>query len=81
MKRSFDKDADVVHTRVYAPVNEPTNPLAILSSDYISAENPDSGEFSVFSRLSSPDDMIVDPAMQPILWSIQSKNERKELPL
>lgn len=68
VKRSFDKDADVVHTRVYARVNEPTNPLAILSSDYISAENPDSGEFSVFSRLSSPDDMIVDPAMQPILW-------------
>jgi hypothetical protein len=68
VKRSFDEDADVAHTRKYAPVSKPTNPVAVLSSDYISAENPNSGEFSVFSRLSSPDDMIVDPAMQPILW-------------
>lgn len=68
VRRSFDKDADIVHTRVYAPVNKPMNPMAVLSSDYISAENPDTGDFSVFSRLSSPDDMIVDPAMQPILW-------------
>lgn len=68
VKRSFDLDADVVHTRVYAPVNKPTNPVAVLPSDYNSAdddENPDSEEFS---RLSSPDNIIVDPDMQPILW-------------
>ena len=47
VKRVFDQDADVVHTRFYTPVSKPTNPMAILSSDYIPAENPGSGESSV----------------------------------
>jgi hypothetical protein len=68
VKRSFDKDAEIVHTRVYAPVNKLPNLVAVLSSDYITTDNPDSRDFSVFSRLSSPDDMIVDPDMQPLLW-------------
>ena len=68
MKRVFDQDADVVHTRFYTPVSKPTNPVAVLSSDYIPAEDPGSGESSVFSPLSSPGNMIVEPAMQPILW-------------
>jgi hypothetical protein len=58
VKRSFDKDAEIVHTRVYAPVNKLPNLVAVLSSDYITTDNPDSRDFSVFSRLSSPDDMI-----------------------
>ena len=68
VKRSFDNNAVVEHTRVYSPVSEPTNPVAVLSSDYITTDNPNSGEFSVFSRLSSSDDLIVGPTMQPILW-------------
>jgi hypothetical protein len=42
--------------------------MAVLSSDYISTDNPDSADFSVYSRLSSPDDMMVDSEMQPMLW-------------
>ncbi len=68
VKRSFDNDAEVVHTREYSSVDKPTSWAAILSSDYNTADNPDSDNYSVFSRLSSPDDLLVDAAMQPILW-------------
>jgi hypothetical protein len=68
VKRTFDQNAEVEHTRVYAPVDKPINPIAILSSDYISTDNPDTDEYSVYSRCSSPDDIIVNVEMQPILW-------------
>lgn len=68
VKRIFDLNAVVNHTREYRAVNMPTNPVCVLSSDYISTDNPDSIEYSVFSGHSSLDDTNVDLAMQPILW-------------
>eukprot|EP00981_Chlorochromonas_danica_P006457 scaffold1401_cov180-Ochromonas_danica.AAC.7 len=68
VKRVFDAQAIIVHVRQYTAVKRPTHPVAILSSDYVSTDNPLSDDDSVDSRLSSPDDTEVDPSMQPILW-------------
>jgi hypothetical protein len=42
--------------------------MAVLPSDYISADNPDSDMYSLFSNRSAYDAVDVDPSMQPILW-------------
>lgn len=69
VKRVFDADATVVHTRVYAPVTWSPTLLAVLASDYVSADNPESDMFSLFSYRSLYDDAVdVDPTMQPLLW-------------
>eukprot|EP01038_Epipyxis_sp_PR26KG_P015458 gene15458-20856_t len=68
VRSCFDSNAYIVHTRVYTPVERSTNLVAVLSSDYVTSDNPDSNDFSVYSRISSPDDLIIDSTMQPILW-------------
>lgn len=65
----FDSDAAVVHTRVYAAVTWSPDLMAVLASDYVSADNPESDMFSLFSYRSVYDDAVdVDPTMQPLLW-------------
>ena len=69
VKRVFDSEAHVVHTRGYPAVTLSSNLVAVLASDYISTDNPDSDMISLFSSRSVYDDAIdVDPTMEPLLW-------------
>lgn len=69
VKRVFDSEAVVVNTRVYTPVTRSPNLRAVLASDYVSADNPESDMFSLFSCRSGYDDAVdVDQTMQPLLW-------------
>ncbi|RYG93975.1 hypothetical protein EON65_58150 [archaeon] len=68
VKRVFDFEAVVVHTRVYAAVTWSPDLMAVLASDYVSTDNPDSDMFSLFSHRSLYDAVDVDPTMQPLLW-------------
>jgi hypothetical protein len=47
--RFFDPEATVVHNRAYTAVAWSPNLMAVLASDYVSADNPESCEFSLFS--------------------------------
>ena len=64
----FDNDAFVVHTRVYTAVTLSPNLMAVLASDYVSADKPESGSVSLFSNRSVYDPVDVDISMQPLLW-------------
>jgi hypothetical protein len=68
VKRVFDSEACVVHTRVYTAVPWSANLMAVLASDYVSNDNPESDEFSLFSSRSVHDAVDVDITMQPLLW-------------
>jgi hypothetical protein len=63
VKRVFDAEAVVVHTRVYAAVKRSPNLMAVLASDYVSTDNPESDSFSLFSSRSAYDAVDVDPSM------------------
>jgi len=69
VKRVFDSEAVVVHTRVYNAVPQSPNLLAVLASDYDTKDNPESDQFSLCSYRSAYGDTIdVDPSMEPLLW-------------
>lgn len=66
--RVFDIEATIQHTRSYEAVNWSSALQGVLASDYISADNPNSDEYSVFSNRLSPDAVEVTLEMQPKLW-------------
>lgn len=68
VKRWFDLEAYIEHTRVYKAVTWSPNFMAVLASDYDSADNPESDMFSLFSSRSQHDAVDVDITMQPLLW-------------
>lgn len=69
VKRVFDSEAVVVNTRPYPSVTRSPNLVAMLASEYDSADNTESDTFSLFSSRSVYDDLVeVDSVMQPLLW-------------
>ena len=67
--RCFDRDATVVHNRAYTAVAWSPNLIAVLASDYVSADNPESYEYSLYSTPSVYDAVVdVNIQMQPLLW-------------
>eukprot|EP01036_Dinobryon_divergens_P025599 gene25599-34163_t len=66
--RYFDAEATIVHNRTYTAVIWSPNLMAVLPSDYVSVDNPDSDDFSLLSVQSDYDAVDVDIRMQPRLW-------------
>lgn len=68
VKRHFDSEAIVLHKREYVGVAWSSKLQAVLASDYVSTDNPESEQYSIFSNRSSADAIDIDETMQPILW-------------
>ena len=66
--RAFDSEATVVHNRTYTAVAWSPNLMAVLASDYVSTDNPESDQISLFSTPSIYDAVDVNIQMQPLLW-------------
>lgn len=68
VRRFFDVDADINHKTLYEERVMSPDLVAVLASHYISSDNPDSDQYSLYSHRSTPDAVDVDTEMQPMLW-------------